>query len=181
MPDVLDRNPHHYIPTEFEERAKLWITSAAHLASVADPYISISVENLMYAERQILQMERDLARRDPDSPNQKDEPWLLMECSALSILWLCGLYEVTRGLRATNSPKFPAFQNLHNKLQLLRIPLAKHEVTGAPGYRHTSHYPTSVWSAETGRVGWRVFNPASKSFEAYFRADLADEFLGVKG
>ncbi len=92
MPDVLDRNPHHYIPTDFKERSKLWIKSAAYLASESAPYMSISVENLMFAERKLIQMERALARRDPESTNDAEEPWLLVECAALSILWLCGLY-----------------------------------------------------------------------------------------
>ncbi len=170
----LDRNPHHHIPPDFQERSRLWMASATNLITENAPFIYTSVENLMFAERYILRMEKTLVRQSSDP-----QPLLLKECAAHSILWLCGLYEVIRVLKQAKSPKFVAFSDLHNKLHVLRIPLAKHEVSGAPGYRNTPHYPTSVWSAETGRVGWQAFNPVTNSPEVYFRTDLADEFLAV--
>ena len=154
------------------------MASAENLITETLPFIYIAVENLMFAERFILQMEKTLVRQDENSPCSH-EPLLLKECAAHSILWLFGLYEVTRTLETADSPKFGAFSDLHNKLSVLRIPLAKHQVKNAPNYRNTPHYPTSVWSAETGRVGWQAFNPHTNSLEVYFRADLADEFLAV--
>ena len=156
----LDRNPHHHIPPDFQERSRLWMASATNLITENAPFIYTSVENLMFAERYILRMEKTLVRQSSDP-----QPLLLKECAAHSILWLCGLYEVIRVLKQAKSPKFVAFSDLHNKLHVLRIPLAKHEVSGDPGYRNTPHYPTSVWSAETGRVGWQAFNPVTNSPE----------------
>jgi hypothetical protein len=178
MYEHLDRDPHYHIPPDFQERSKLWMASATNLITNDAPFVYIAVENLMFAERHILQMERALARRDGESL-APHEPFLLMECAAQSILWLCGLYEVIRGLKSTKSPKFSALLELHKKLHVLRIPLAKHEVSNAPGYRAMSHYPTSCWSTETGRVGWQVFNPNSESYESYCRTDLADDFLAL--
>jgi hypothetical protein len=141
------------------------MVSAKNLNNDTTPFIYIAVENLMFAERRILLMEKAL-----ESCN---EPLLLKECAAHSILWLFGLYEVTRILKNADSPRFGA---LHKKLEALRIPLGKHEVARC---KNKPHYPTSVWSPETGKVGWRAFNPHTRSLEVYLRADLADEFLAV--
>jgi hypothetical protein len=170
----LDRNPHHHIPADFEERSRLWIVSAKNLVTENDPFTYLSIENPMFAERLILQMEKSLARHDGKSPDSH-EPLLLKECSAHSNLWLCGLYEVTRNLREANSPKFRVLEGLHKKLEIARMPLAKHQVVR----KHKPHYPTSSWSPETGRVGWQVWNPGSNTYEAYVRTDLADEFLEI--
>jgi hypothetical protein len=173
-----ERNPHNYIPPDFQERSNLWMVCAKSLVTDNASFIYLAVENLMFAERLILEMEKTLARQDTVSP-VPHEPYLLKECAAHSLLWLFGLYEVTRGLRTANSPKFSAFENLHKKLHVLRIPLAKHEVAGAPGYRNTPHYPTSVWGPQTGKVGWQAFNPKTGLLESYYRTDLADEFLSI--
>jgi hypothetical protein len=171
----VDRDPYRHVPFDFKERSKLWRLSAENLISESAPFIYISVENLTFAERSILQMERALAWQHEGCPDPH-EPWLLKECAAQSILWVCGLFEVTRTLRAAKIRKYPALDDLHKKLSVLRIPLAKHEVSG----RRLRHYPTSVWS-ETGRIGWHAFNPAANSLEVYFRSDLADEFLAITG
>jgi len=161
----LDRNPYHHIPPDFQERSNSWIASAENLVSETAPFIYFWVENLMFAERRILQMERTLERCN--------EPLLLKECAAHSILWLFGLYEVTRILKNADQARFGV---LHKKLEVLRMPLGKHEVTRC---EKKPHYPTSVWSPETGKVGWQAFNPHTNSLEVYFRTDLADEFLAV--
>lgn len=170
-----DRNPLHYIPAEFRQRAETWLTAARSVVSETTPFAYMAVEDLMYAERPILAMERRLAHREGlnSSPG---EPLLLMECSTLSILWICGLYEVTRGLRASKSPRWAVFSDLHNSLAALRMPLAKHEV-----WRNEDqeHHPTSVWCPESGQVGWRVYNPQHGSMKSYFRTKLADEFLVI--
>jgi hypothetical protein len=188
----MDRDPYHHVPPDFQERSKSWRVSAENLIIESAPYIYMSVENLMFAERPILQMEKTLARHGGSSPDPR-EPWLLKECGAQSILWVCGLYEVTRTLKDVKFPKCPALGDLYEKLHVLRIPLAKHEVMRVArakcevsGHRKQPHappphYPTSVWSVETGRVGWSIFNPNAKLFEEYFRSDLADEFLAATG
>ncbi len=172
---VLDRYPYQYIPADFEERSKLWRASAKNLVTGNDPFTYMQIENLMFAELPILQMEKALARQDGNSPDSR-EPLLIMECSALSILWLCGLYEATRNLKAAKSPKFPPLEGLHKKLEIARMPFAKHQVFRE---HNKPHFPTSTWSPETGRVGWQVWNPRSNKFEPYVRTDLADEFLKI--
>jgi hypothetical protein len=175
--DPLDRNPYRHIPQPFRERCEAWMSSARNLVTGSDPFRYMAVENLMFAERPILDMEKKLARQEGAAP-ATNEPWLLMECSACSILWLFGLYEVTRGLKAAVHPRFPALVELHRKLEVLRMPLAKHEVKRQEG---RSHYPTSIWCPETGRVGWQVYDPDAGSNAQYDRTQLADEFLNCTG
>ncbi len=131
----------------------------------------MAVENLMFAELPILDMEVKLAHEEGEDP-LPDEPLFLMECSSLSLLWVCGLYEVTRLL--SHSSAKAAFSDLHDKLAVLRMPLAKHEVRGKGSQ---PHHPTSAWCPDTGHVGWSAHNPKTKKMELYFRTELADEFL----
>jgi hypothetical protein len=175
--DPLDRNPYRHIPAPFRERCEAWISSARNLVSGSDPFRYMAVENLMFGERPILEMEKMLVRQEGAAP-ASNEPWLLMECSASSILWLFGLYEVTRGMKAAAHPRFPALVELHRKLEVVRMPLAKHEVRRKEG---TSHYPTSIWCPETGRVGWQVYDPGAGSNVQYDRTQLANEFLICTG
>ena len=144
-----------------------------------DQFIYLAIQNLMFAERIILDMERQLARDLGTRTADLHESVLLMECSSHSIFWVCGLYELTRSLREAKSPQFSELAALHRKLSVVRMPLAKHEVMSAPGFRDKFHYPTSIWSPNTGRVGWYVFSPDSEQNESYFRTELADEFLAV--
>jgi hypothetical protein len=137
MYEHLDRDPHHHIPPDFQERSKLWIASATNLITDDAPFIYIAVENLMFAERSLLQMEKALSRQNDKSPDPH-EPFLRKECAAQSILWVFGLYEVTRVLKGL--PTFSFLSDFDKKLRLLRIPLAKHEVMKAPGHSPKAHY-----------------------------------------
>ena len=178
MDTLRDPNPHRFIPPpEFRQRSEAWIASATDVVSASDQFLYMAVENLMFAERPILQMEARLAQ-EPGRPRAHSEPLLLMECSSLSILWLFGLNEVTRGLKSANYPKWQALFELHKKLEVLRMPLAKHEVRRKPDL---PHYPTGVWCPETGRVGWQAYNPDIQSHVLYYRTDLADDFLTITG
>jgi hypothetical protein len=103
--DPLERSPYRHIPHPFRERCEAWLSSARNLVSGSDSFRYMSVENLMFAERQILELEKNLAREMGSAP-VFNEPWLLMECSASSILWLFGLYEVTRGMKEAVHPRF---------------------------------------------------------------------------
>jgi hypothetical protein len=79
-------------------------------------------------------------------------------------------------MKAAAHPKFPAIVDLHRKLEVLCMPLAKHEVRKQKG---RSHYPTSIWRPETGRVGRQVFDPDDNSNKLYDRTQLANEFLNA--
>jgi len=166
-----DRNPHHYIPSRHKKRAELWLKAAEGLVPHDVPFIYMAIENLMFAELPILDLEAKLAH-NKGQESQPEEPLLLMECSSLSLLWVCGLYEVTRLL--SHSPVRATFSDLHEKLAVLRMPLAKHEVQGKG---KEPHHPTSTWCPDTGHVGWSAHNPKTKKMESFFRTELADEFL----
>lgn len=63
MDTLRDPNPHRFIPPpEFRQRSEAWIASATDVVSASDQFLYMAVENLMFAERPILQMEALLAQ-----------------------------------------------------------------------------------------------------------------------
>jgi len=125
----------------------------------------------------LLQMEADL--KSESRKPVRDA--LLMECSAHSILWVFGLYEILRKVQEVKMPQHSQLEELFQKVGVIRMPLAKHEVKSQPQFRDKLYYPTSVWSPENGWVGWHVFNPLSEANEVFFRTGLANEFLSIMG
>jgi len=101
MQTAIDRNPYRHIPPATKQRTDAWTASARNLVSKSVPFLNLAVERLMFAERPILQMEARLAYRET-APVQ-NEPLLLMECSSLAMLWICGLNEVTRLMNPSES------------------------------------------------------------------------------
>lgn len=164
------------VPTAFKLRKRLWIYSSLWLNAPQCPYASLSLQTLGYAERMLLDMEAELARLAKDHLSKKKRDLLLSECSAHSVLWIFGLYEVLRTIREARAPRFSQLEALFKKLETLRMPLAKHQVKKQRGL---VHYPTSCWDVETGNVGWSVHDPELGTNQALFRTPLADEFLGI--
>jgi hypothetical protein len=104
---------------------------------------------------------------------------LVMECAAHSILWVFGLYEIVRVVKDTNASRFEALAELFRELEVLRMPLAKHEVKRTAKHKRTRHYPTGIWFPETGSVGWRVFNPDAEAAHQFTRTGIANKFLSI--
>jgi hypothetical protein len=102
-----------------------------------------------------------------------------MECAAHSILWVFGLYEIVRIVKEANAFKFEGLKELFQKLEILRMPLAKHEVKSTRKYRSAPHYPTGLWFAESGWVGWHIFNPLEEAVQPFTRTGIANEFLSI--
>jgi hypothetical protein len=113
------------VPSEYSKRKRLWINSS--LWFIECPYASLSVQTLGYAERLLLDMEARLAVMVGDGSPKSDRDRLLSECSAHSVLWVFGLYEVLRTIREAEVPQFRSLAPLFRKLEILRMPLAKHE------------------------------------------------------
>jgi hypothetical protein len=164
------------MPADFNGRKRLWIYSSLWLNPDMCPYASLSLQTLGYAERLLLDMEMELVRLANDHSLKKERDLLLSECSAHSVLWIFGLYEVLRTVREARAPQFSQLAALFQKLETLRMPLAKHEVKK---HRGLVHYPTSCWDVEKGYVGWSVHDPQLGTTQAMFRTPLADEFLGI--
>lgn len=162
------------VPADFRERGLRWYRAEERFFRNDLPLINLSIRKLMYAEPALLSMERELSGTTPQ------DRFLLEQCSALSMYWAFGLFEVTRQLsnampkaKASHSHLETAVADFHTKLSALRMPLAKHKVMG----QVLGHYPTSV--QDSGRVGWSTFNPKSGKMESLFRTELADEFLKI--
>ena len=175
MPRAVD-----LVPSDYGQRKKLWVNSSLWLGINERPYVSLAVQGLGYAERMLLDMEKRLvemiARAEPR--NARDR--LLSECSSHSVLWVFGLYEVIRVVKGAKTHHFEAMGDLFRRLEVLRMPLAKHEV------KRTSrkdpplvHYPTSSWDPETGRVGWISIDPWDGTSRVATRHEFADEFLSI--
>jgi hypothetical protein len=164
------------VPAEFKLRKCLRIYSSLWLNAVECPYASLSLQTLGYAERMLLDMEAKLASLANDYSLKKERDLLLSECSAHSVLWIFGLYEVLRTIRAGRVPRFSPLETLFSKLETLRMPLAEHEVKK---HRGLVHYPTSCWDVEKGHAGWSVHDPQLGTTQALFRTPLANEFLGI--
>jgi hypothetical protein len=137
------------------------------------------VQTLGYAERLLLDMEARLAALARDVKGKKERDRLLSECSAHSVLWVFGLYEILRTVRESGAPQFAVLEPVFRKLEVLRMPLAKHEAKNTKGTTPPPHYPTGCWDVDTGQVGWQVFNPRTGSMEVLSRTPLANEFLLV--
>jgi hypothetical protein len=147
--------------------------------------VTLGVKSLGYAERQLLEWEKRIARIANDRASAElnrasvEFESLIMECAAHSILWVFGLYEIVRVVKDTNPSRFEALEELFKNLEILRMPLAKHEVKSTPKHRNERHYPTGFWFAKSGSVGWRVFNPHAEEVQSFTRTGIANEFLSI--
>ena len=166
-------------PSDYALRKELWARSGLWLGSKEGPSVTLSVETLSYAERLLLEWEKRIAAIADDRASRTELESLLMECAAHSILWVLGLYEIVRVVKHDNPDKFDRLKELFEKLEILRMPLAKHEVKRTPKYRNIPHYPSGFWSPESGQVGWWVFNPHVEAVQPFTRTDIANEFLSI--
>jgi hypothetical protein len=167
------------VPIEYKKRKRLWINSSLWLGVNELFFVALSIQNLGYAERALLEMEERLRTSFNAQAPRKERDFLHMECAAHSSLWVLGLYEVLRVLKQSETPKFEPLRDLFSKLEILRMPLAKHEVKHIKGNAHVQHYPTGAWEVETGRAGWSFHDPHSNKFRVLTRTGLADEFLSI--
>ena len=168
------------VTENYDERRKLWVYASLWLGTQEAPYAPLSIQSLGYAEKMLLEMEKRLAEMVEKNASRKDREWMLMECSAHSVLWIFGLYEVLRVLKESGNSKFAALEGLFRRLAMLRMPLAKHEVQRIPrNAEAVPHYPTSVWEPETGRVGWSTFGPSKETPTILTRTALPNEFGAI--
>jgi hypothetical protein len=173
-----DRRLSH-VPLDYALRKELWDRSGLWLSSKKGPSVTLSVQSLSYAERLLLEWEKRIAAIADDRARRTEFESLLMECAAHSILWTFGLYEIVRVVKGTNPTKFDKLKVLFKKLEVLRMPLAKHEVKSTPKYRNIPHYPSGFWLPGNGWVGWYVFNPHVNAVRPLTRTGIANEFLSI--
>jgi hypothetical protein len=137
-------------------------------------------KGLGYAERMLLDMEQCLATMTASKGPRGARDRLLWECSSHSVLWVFGLYEVLRVFKETETNRFEPLRDLFWRLEILRMPLAKHEVKHMAGKGAPSpHYPTSAWEPESGRVGWISHDPRTGESRVVTRHEFADAFLSL--
>ncbi len=177
MTSTISRLP--IVPDRYIDRKELWIRSGLWANYQEAPYLMLSILNLYYAERVILEMEERLALIADEPRARAEKETLLMECSAHASLWTLGLYEIVRIVKDTNATNFSVIKALFHDLEILRMPLAKHELKNAPKCRRVIFYPTGRWLPDSGRVGWNVYDPSTEKVKFITRTGLANEFLAV--
>lgn len=160
-------------------RLKAWVDAGQIWFDNADPFIMLNIQMLGQAEAPILDLEANL-RKPLATQMEQNQSLALTQCSALSLCWFLGFYEVLRTLRAKVPIRFKPLAPIFHEVEVARMPLAKHEVKSAPGFRREFHYPTSIWEPTTGRVGWQVFDPSQAKMITVVRTDLADQFLEAR-
>lgn len=140
----------------------------------------MAVQGLGYAERMLLDMEQKLAEMTASNERSNVRDRLLLECSSHSVLWIFGLYEVVRVIREAETHHIETLRGLFSRLEVLRMPLAKHEVKRAARKESPSpHYPTSAWDPRTGRVGWITVDQLGRASRVITRHEFANDFLSL--
>lgn len=167
-------------PRKDQVRAQLWVDCGERWFDNSDPFILLNIQMLGHAESPLLTLEAELARLAKGQGPNLGHGMLLMQCSALSIYWMFGLYEVLRTLKECAPSRFAPLNELFHIVGVVRMPLAKHAVKSAPGFRRKAHYPTSVWNPDTGRVGWYVVDPQLGKMITVTRTNVADRFLATQ-
>jgi hypothetical protein len=173
------------VPSDYASRRELWIRSGLWLSFNEGPFMTLGVKSLGYAERQLLEWEKRIAAVANDRASAElnrasaELESLIMQCAAHSILWVFGLYEIVRVVKDTNPSRFEALKELFRKLEVLRMPLAKHELKRTPKYGNALHYPIGFWFPESGSVGWQVFDPHAEAVQQFTRTGIANEFLSI--
>ena len=108
----------------------------------------VQIWNLGYAERILLELGAEITNLASDHSMKRRRDWGLAECSAHSELWILGLYDVLRTLKETKTPRFSPLGPLFHKLELLRMPIAKHEMPDArhegKRVRAKKRFPSSI-------------------------------------
>jgi hypothetical protein len=121
------------VRSDYASRRELWIRSGLWLSFNEGPFVTLGVESLGYAERQLLEWEKRIAAIANVRASRRAEleslelESLIMQCAAHSILWVFGLYEIVRVVKDTNPSKFEALKELFSDVEILRMPLARGE------------------------------------------------------
>ena len=161
------------------DRKTTWIDASQYWSVQGDQFIRLNIQMLMNAEQPLIAMEDEISGLLLAGKNDLRTSFLITQHGACAAFWMLGLYEVLRLLRGIHGKRCEHFADVFRQASVMRMPLAKHEVISAPNFRNVQHYPTSIWCAETGKVGWRAFEPETGKMIEVYRIDLADQFLAI--
>jgi len=189
---------------EFNERRGKWV-DASFCICASNAFDMVDIQALGNADQRLRVLEAAhkvrLEKIDPlIIPDGNDltfiyESMMLSELQAFSQLWIMGLYETLRRLSKTIGAKydkssgmtcFPKpFDHLNQMfwdLEVLRVPLAKHEVKDPKGPNSKQKQPHNaqlMFNPATGSMAWAVYCPRRQDFIELVRQEIADEFLKI--
>jgi hypothetical protein len=170
------------IPTQYKSRLPLWIAMSHRFGSRDDPFTTVEIQQLGFAERLLLDMEARaiaVARDQREKDELGKEPFLINDLVLHSRFWLFGLYETLRTYRqrvGKDVAEFAVIRKIFDQVELARMPLAKHE---AKGRKSDLHYPETLFDRESGWIGWNVIDPTENKAIPIFRTDIANQFLAA--
>ncbi|GGZ33897.1 hypothetical protein [Asticcacaulis endophyticus] len=167
-----------------------WITAAAILI-VAHPSdrhnLFFEVESLGHTDIHIRQLENEL-KILLTFPNKTPEALRAMSLGVLvrglAEQWIFALYERLRTQREILSPtkkpltfggKLTPLNPFYDKLELLRMPIAKNQIRKST----VTDHPIPLFDHDSGSAGWRITDPSSGAPIDLVRRDLSDEFLTI--
>lgn len=177
-----------------------WIDICYLFIMLKDTMLPIEVQKLGQCELMILEMERkaktvalhQINENRTQHKYELENHYLLMQTEGFSRYWIYGLYEILRTFKQylceqanlKKKDRFPdgefgCFNDFFFTLEILRIPLAKHELGKSGQYYNKTlkHVARIVHGSLDGVLGWEVYCPKQKSYITLTRRQIADTFL----
>jgi hypothetical protein len=158
---------------------ELWVRSSNLWLGNDDSFIRADIQMLGNAEAPLIGFEAAVANLIMAEGPSIDQALFATQCWALSTYWMFGLYEMLRILKRLLKSEFKPLEELFHDVSVVRMPLAKHQVKGAKHYPQTPHVAQHIFEPDTGRIGWRVFDPKKKETITIVRKEIADRFLSA--
>jgi hypothetical protein len=160
-------------------RMERWVGSSNLWLGNDDSFIRADIQMLGHAEAPLIGFEAVVAQLNMTEGPSVDHALFSTQCCALSTYWMFGLYEMLRTLKRRLNSGFRPLDELFHDVSVVRMPLAKHQVKGAKRYPQTSHVAQYIFEPNTGKIGWRVFDPNKEETITIVRRDIADRFLST--
>jgi hypothetical protein len=149
----------------------------------ADPYIGLNIQQLGNVELVILDLEQQSPSPIFGEPESIAEAFHRTKITAISNLWVLGLYEVMRLMSKRNPSPSIQFQALFEDVTILRIPLAKHEPrrpadkAKREALKDKLHYPGPLGREGTFDSAWFPYDPSKEQHVVLSRSELSRRFL----
>ncbi len=174
-----------HVPTLWNDRLPLWVAVSHKFGSMYDPFIALEIQQLGLAERLLLDLEQRAIKifvQQQATNEVGTDPYALSELVAHSRLWIFGIYETLRTFRqkaGKTDSQVIALAEFFRRVELARIPLAKHEPKGMKKNDSIMEFPNTIFCRDQGWIGCNVRDPKSGEFTPLFRTELANRFLAA--
>ncbi|MCE3232522.1 MAG: hypothetical protein K0R98_779 [Rickettsiaceae bacterium] len=181
------------------QRIPKWVKASSLFVIEDDISIEIEIQKLGQCEVLILDMESKIEEAILSHTSghtglhkhQIENIYLDAQINGFSQYWIYGLYETLRTFKESLCKKsgvskqtfpegeFECLNNLFFDLEVLRTPLAKHDIAHSGKYygKTVKHNAIEVTNPNDGTIGWQVYCPERKDNIVLTRRQIADRFL----